>query len=63
MNINGKARGVPTQEEILARAQELYLNSWDESFSVEHLITAENELMQEYGDREGDHEDDQRGEP
>ena len=41
----------PTSEEISARAYEIYMNSWDEGFSVEHLIAAEKELVEEYKQR------------
>jgi hypothetical protein len=46
----------PTSEEISARAYEIYLNSWDEGFSVEHLMAAEEELIEEYNQREAQRE-------
>ena len=42
----------PTPEGISARAYEIYLNSWDEGISVEHLMAAEKELIEEYAQRE-----------
>jgi hypothetical protein len=42
----------PTREEIWARAYDIYLNSWDEGISVEHLMAAEKELIEEYAQRE-----------
>ena len=41
----------PTSGEISARAYEIYLNSWEEGFSVEHLMAAEKELIEEYAQR------------
>ena len=42
----------PTLEEISIRARQVYESGWEESFSVEHLIAAENELMREYAQGE-----------
>lgn len=42
----------PTPDEISARAYDIYLNSWDEGLSVEHLMAAEKELIEEYAQRE-----------
>jgi len=51
METTGDIEQHPTSEEILARAYEIYMNSWDEGFSVEHLIAAEKELIEEYKQR------------
>ena len=53
MSPTGDAQRQPTAEEMSARAYEIYMNGWDEGFSVEHLMAAEKELIEEYAQREG----------
>jgi hypothetical protein len=47
----GNAEWWPTPEDVSERAQQIYLGSWEESFSVEHLMAAENELLHEHAQR------------
>jgi len=51
MVATGKAEWSPTPEDVSERAHQIYLGSWEESFSVEHLIAAENELLHEHAQR------------
>jgi hypothetical protein len=47
----GKAEWSPTPEDVSERAHQIYVEGWEESFSVEHLIAAENELLNEHAQR------------
>jgi len=47
----GNAEWSPTPEDVSERAHQIYIEGWEESFSVEHLIAAENQLLHEHAQR------------